>query len=155
MNQALIRFSSLARSSLLAVAFAACLCASSCAVEETRSGLPPEAQATIDRITEEIATGQLDKIYAEAAEEWRQAATPEQSRQALETLRARLGRVAARNFLTGRVQRNTGGELPGQSLVVTYQTKFETGAGMETFTLVERDGQWLLARYFVNSDALR
>ena len=141
--------------SLLLVALAALLCAASCAVEETRSGLPAEAQATIDRITEEIAAGQWDKIYAEAAEEWRQAATPEQSRQTLETLRARLGRVAARNFLTGRVQRNSGGELPGQSLVVTYQTKFELGAGMETFTLVERNGQWLLARYFVNSDALR
>jgi hypothetical protein len=26
---------------------------------------------------------------------------------------------------------------------------------METFTLIEENGQWLLARYFVNSTALK
>jgi len=38
---------------------------------------------------------------------------------------------------------------------VVYQTSFERGEGMETFTLIERNGQWRLARYFVTSMALR
>jgi hypothetical protein len=36
-----------------------------------------------------------------------------------------------------------------------YQTRFQQGDGMETFTLVEQNGRWLLARYFVNSTALK
>jgi hypothetical protein len=40
-------------------------------------------------------------------------------------------------------------------LVIRYETKFERGDGLETFTLLERDGRWLLAGYFVNSDALK
>ena len=33
-----------------------------CAVDERRQ-MPPEAQATIDRVTEEIASGRDEKIY--------------------------------------------------------------------------------------------
>jgi hypothetical protein len=40
-------------------------------------------------------------------------------------------------------------------VVVVYQTSFERGEGMETFTLLGRAGQWYLARYFVSSNALR
>jgi hypothetical protein len=52
-------------------------------------------------------------------------------------------------------QHNSGGSLKGDAFIITYQTKFEKGPGMETFTLVKRDNRWLLARYFVNSTALR
>jgi hypothetical protein len=54
-----------------------------------------------------------------------------------------------------RGEQNMGGAKPGQTYIVQYQTAFERGEGMETFTLVERQGRWLLARYFVNSDALK
>ena len=36
-------------------------------------------------------------------------------------------------------QQNSGGPLKGRAFIVTYQTKFQNGEGMETFTLVERD----------------
>ncbi|MGH9903032.1 MAG: DUF4019 domain-containing protein, partial [Pyrinomonadaceae bacterium] len=117
-----------------------------CDVDERRSGLPTGAQEAIDRLTDDIAAGRYDKIYTEAADEWRRAATPEQSEGALSRVRDRLGRVESRALHTGREQESAGGELPGRSLVASFQTKFERGAGMETFTLVERDGRWLLAR---------
>ena len=52
-------------------------------------------------------------------------------------------------------QQNSGGPLKGRAYIVAYRTKFQNGEGMETFTLVEREGHWLLARYFVNSTALK
>ena len=33
------------------------------------------------------------------------------------------------------------------SSYLSYQTRFERGEGMETFTLIEENGRWLLARY--------
>lgn len=124
-----------------------------CTVDERRAGLPLEAQAVIDAVTERIAQERLDEIYSEAADEWRGAATPEQSRQALERGRAALGGVVSRAFVSGKDQQGTGDEP--HTLVVVYNTQFERANGMETFTLIERGGRWQLARYFVNSDALR
>jgi len=126
-----------------------------CTVDERRSGVPSEAQDVINQITEDIAAGHFDKIYNDAAEEWQSAATPEQSRAGLERIRDRLGKVEGRTLYTGRERQGASGEISGRSLVVSYQTTFARGTGMETFTLVEREGRWLLARYFVSSDALK
>ena len=138
-----------------ALLFALGALAAACGLDERRSGMPPEAQAVIDRVTEDIAAGRDDKLYREAAEEWRRAATPDESRAATARVRERLGRIEGRTLYAGTEREGPGGDLPGHTLVITYQTKFERGTGMETFTLVERDGRWLLARYAVNSDALR
>jgi hypothetical protein len=128
---------------------------SSCAVDQKRSGLPSQAQAAIEAIGEDMFEGRYEKIYQEAAEEWKRANTPEQSEEAFKTLREKLGGVKTRAYQTAREEQRTGGPLPGHTLVVTYYTTFERGEGMETFTLVERQGQWQLARYFVNSNALK
>ena len=65
------------------------------------------------------------------------------------------GPVENRTLQSATEQQNSGGPLKGRAYIVTYRTKFQNGEGMETFTLVERDGRWLLARYFVNSTALK
>src|SRR3712207_1209451 len=101
-------------------ALVASLFFSGCDVDQTRSGIPAEAQAAITTITEDIAAGRYEKVYNEAAEEWRSGLLPEQNRAILERLRTRLGKVTSRSFLTGKEQQNTGGELPGHSLVVSY-----------------------------------
>jgi len=126
-----------------------------CALVASRDGIPSAAQATIDVVSRDILEGNYEKVYNEASEEWRQAATPDQSRAILKTLKDKLGNVKSRSFHSATEQRNTGGQLPGHSFIIMYQTTFERGEGMETFTLIERDGQWLLVRYFVNSDALK
>jgi hypothetical protein len=128
---------------------------SSCAAPEKQIGIPTEVQATIDSVTADIGAGNDEKIYQDAADEWRQASTQEQTREFFKTLRTKLGKVKNRVFHMARGEQNEGGIKTGQSYVVQFQTAFERGGGMETFTLVERDGRWQLARYFVNSEALK
>jgi len=128
---------------------------SACTPQQKQIGIPGEVQATIDAVTEEIAAGNDDRIYQEAADEWRQASTPDQSREFFKTLRTKLGKVKNRVFHMARGEENAGGTKVGQSYVVQYQTAFENADGMETFTLVKRNGRWMLARYFVNSEALK
>ena len=125
-----------------------------CEIDERRQ-ITPEQQAAIDRVTEDIAAARDRELYERAADEWRAAATPEESRDKLERVRTRLGRVQSRALHTGTERDVASGPLSGHSLVVTYQTTFERGTGMETFTLLERDGRWLLAGYTVTSDALK
>ena len=122
-----------------------------CTLKANRGGVPAEARATVETVGEDMAGGRYEKIYNEAAAEWRQATTPEESEATFRKLKDRLGEVRTRSFHTATEQDGTGGHL----FVITYATQFERADGMETFTLVERDGRWQLARYFVNSDALK
>jgi hypothetical protein len=127
------------------------LLSAGCTLKANRGGIPPQAQATVDAAVADIAAGRYDKIYTEAAEEWRRAATPEQASATFKTLKDKLGNVKSRSFHSATEQDTTG----GHTFLITYTTSFERAEGMETFTLVERDGRWQLARYFVNSDALK
>lgn len=125
-----------------------------CAAEEKRS-IPAGAQATIDRVTEDVAAGRDEKVYTEAAEEWRAAVSAEENARLLSRVRERLGRVEDRTLHTGREQQSASAPLSGHTLELHYNTRFERGTGMERFTFVERDGRWFLAGYSVSSDALR
>jgi Protein of unknown function (DUF4019) len=125
-----------------------------CAVDE-RGQIPPAAQARIDEVTEDIAAGRDQKVYDEAAAEWRASVSSEENGRALERVRTRLGRVTTRSLRSGREQQQGTAELPGHTLQLVYATKFERADATETFVLVERDGRWLLARYAVDSDALK
>lgn len=127
----------------------------SCTPTQKQIGIPAEVQATIDTVSEDIAAGNDEKIYQEAADEWREASTLEQTKEFFKALRAKPGKVKSRVFHMARGEQNAGGLKGGQTYVVQYQTTFEQAEGMETFTLVERNGRWLLARYFVNSEALK
>ena len=126
-----------------------------CALKPNQGGIPPPVQAAIDSASEDIAEGRYEKIYNEAADEWRQKTTLEESNAIFQTLKERLGGVKSRTVHTAIEQDNTTGTPSGHSFIVTYKSTFEHGDGMETFTLVERQGRWLLARYFVNSDAFK
>lgn len=112
-------------------------------------------QSAIATLGEDIAAGRYEKIYHEAAQEWRRDSTLDQSNAVFKTLQTKLGRIENRALHTATEEDNSSGPLPGHSFTLSYQTKFERGDGMETFTLVERDGRWMLARYFVNSTALQ
>jgi hypothetical protein len=112
-------------------------------------------EAAIGTINDEIAAERYDKIYNDAAALWRENASLDDSIATFKTLRTKLGPVENRTLQSATEQQNSGGPLIGRSYTVTYRTKFQNGEGMETFTMVERDGRWLLARYFVNSTALK
>lgn len=126
-----------------------------CTIDE-RKRIPAEAQLTIDTVTEDIAAGRWAKIYHEAAEEWRNAVgSPEENQRILARLRDRLGRVSGRTLYSGREQQSASAPLSGHALELVYQTTFERADGVEQFTLLEREGRWLLARYSVSSNALK
>lgn len=128
---------------------------SACALKANREGIPSEVSAAINTVGDDIAEERYEKIYGEAAPEWRRDSTLDQSITVFKTLRTKLGRVENRAVHTASEEHNSSGPLPGHTFTVSYQTKFERGEGMETFTLVERDGRWLLAKYFANSTALK
>ncbi|MDQ3805450.1 MAG: DUF4019 domain-containing protein [Acidobacteriota bacterium] len=130
------------------------LFASGCAVDERRA-IPQGAQAVVEGVSEDIAAGRDAKVYAEAAREWRATVSEEESSRMLARVRERLGRVRGRTLHTGREQQSASAPLSGHTLELVYRTQFERGDGMEKFTLLERDGGWLLAGYTVSSDALK
>lgn len=126
-----------------------------CRIDERQSGIPSSAQETINILTEDFNAGRFQKIYMEAAEEWRGRVTEEQSNETFRTLKERLGTIKDREYTSGRQQQNPGGNLPGNSLVLRYNTQFERAEGMETLTLIERDGRYQLAGYSVSSNLLK
>lgn len=134
--------------------------ATACGIGNKRSGLPPAAQSSIDTITADIARGDYAKVYAEAADEWRQTASADESRANLARLSERLGNVISRAQLGAQEHERTTGNASGDlaashTLTVNYNTRYERADAIETITLVERQGRWLLARYVVNSNALK
>jgi hypothetical protein len=126
-----------------------------CATNQGSRSVPPQVESTISTLSDEIAAERYEKIYNEASELWRQKSSLEESTATFKTLRAKLGPAESRTLQSATEQQNSGGPLKGRAYIVNYRTKFQNGEGMETFTLVERDGRWLLARYFVNSTALK
>jgi len=127
----------------------------SCTRGERRSGIPADAQSVLDTAIEDINAGHYDKLYNEAADEWRRDTTLEESKATFERLREKLGRATVRNLQTAREEQTGTAPVAGHSLIAIYQTSFERGHAMETFTLVERGGKWYLAKYFVSSTALQ
>jgi hypothetical protein len=118
-----------------------------CAVKRTvTGGIPAEVESVIGTVSNDIAEERYEKVYDEASELWKHDATPQHPKR---------GKVENRTVNSATEQQNSGGPLKGRAFIVTYQTKFELGEAMETFTLVEENGRWKLARYLVNSTALK
>ena len=120
-----------------------------------RTRVPSDVNEVITNIGEQIAQERYEQIYNESSELWKKDVTLEQSNEVFKTLRTKLGRVETRALNSALEQENSGGALKGHVFILSYETRFERGDGMETFTLVEQNGRWLLARYFVNSTALK
>jgi len=137
------------------VVFGLALIPAACNQGTRRNGMPAGAQAALDTAIEDIDAGRYEQLYHEAADEWRQAATLDQSKETFKTLHDKLGNVRTRELQTAREEQTSTGPISGHSLVAAYRTSFEHGDGMETFTLVERDKRWYLARYYVTSTALK
>jgi len=120
-----------------------------------RSGIPTGAQSALDTAIENIDAGRYDELYQEASDEWRNQSTVEQSRSTFQTLRDRLGKARTRSLLSAREEQTSTAPIAGHSVTVAYQTTFDRGDGMETFTLIEHGGRWALAKYYVSSSGLK
>jgi len=129
--------------------------ASGCRPRAIGNRVPAEVQDVVNTVGNQIEQERYDEIYNESSDLWKHDSTLEQSIETFKTLRSRLGKVESRTLNSATEQQNSGGALKGHAYILTYQTRFERGDGMETFTLIEENGRWLLARYFVNSMALK
>ena len=142
-------------SSALLILFVSILISSACRQNAQRGRVPSEVQEVVTNVGDNIAQERYEQIYNESSDLWRKDVTLEQSNEVFKTLRAKLGKVESRSLHSAAEQQNSSGALKGHVYILTYQTRFESGEGMETFTLIEENGRWLLARYFVNSTALK
>ena len=131
------------------------LMVSACRQDAERGRVPAEVEEVVAGIGENITQERYEQIYNESSSLWRKDVTLEQSNETFKTLRTKLGKVESRALHAATEQQNSGGALKGHVYILSYQTRFERGEGMETFTLIEENGRWLLARYFVNSTALK
>jgi Protein of unknown function (DUF4019)/Protein of unknown function (DUF3887) len=117
--------------------------------------VPAEVQEVVASVGDNLNQERYDQIYNESSDRWQEDVTIERSNEVFKTLHTKLGKVETRTLHSANEQQNSGGKLKGHIYILTYQTTFERGEAMETFTLIEQNGRWLLARYLVNSTALQ
>jgi hypothetical protein len=141
--------------SLFLVTFLPALTISACRRDVERTRVPAEVLEVVANVGDQIAQERYEQIYNESSGLWKKDITLEQSNEVFKTLRTKLGKVESRSLHSATEQENSGGVLKGHVFILTYETRFEQGAGMETFTLIEDNGHWLLARYLVSSTALK
>ena len=131
------------------------LTVTACRQEVDRGRVPSEVNEVVASVVENIDQERYEQIYNESSDLWKKDVSLEQSNEVFKTLRTKLGKPESRTLHSATEQQNSGGALKGHVYILSYQTRFEHGDGMETFTLIEDNGRWLLARYFVNSTALK
>ena len=126
-----------------------------CKASVRRSGIPAGAQTALQEAVEDLDAGRYDKLYQEASDEWRSQSSLEDSKATLQTLRNKLGLARTRTQETAREEQTSTAPVAGHSVTVIYQTTFDRGEAIETFTLVEHGGTWQLAKYYVSSSGLK
>jgi len=128
---------------------------SACRETAERGRVPSEVQEAVTNIGDLIAQERYEQIYNDSSDLWKKDITLEQSNEVFKQLRTKLGKVENRTLHSASEQENSGGPLKGHVFILSYETRFERGQGMETFTLIEQNGRWQLARYLVNSTDLK
>ncbi len=126
-----------------------------CSGGARRNGIPPAAQTALDSAIQDIDAGNYDKIYMEAADEWRNQVSMEDSRAKMQQQRDAMGKVRTRTLQSAREEQTSTAPVAGHSLTAFYEASFERGSGMEAFVLVERGGRWYLAKYYVTSSGVK
>jgi uncharacterized protein DUF4019 len=126
-----------------------------CNASVRRSGIPAGAQAALQTAIDDIDAGRYDKLYQEASDEWRRQSSSEESNATLQKMQDKLGRARTRTQQTAREEQTSTAPVAGHSVIVIYQTTFDRGEGIETFTLIEHGGRWALAKYYVSSSGAR
>jgi len=140
---------------IVAIGLLLALTACACGIGNPRERVPIEVDETVTNIGNNLDQERYEQIYDEASGLWKRDVTLEQSTAVFKTLRTKLGKVESRSLQSASEQQNSGGPLKGHVFILSYDTRFERGSGMETFTLIEDNGHWLLARYLVNSTDLK
>lgn len=125
----------------------ACVVLSACSGGEAREDVETKA---VPRFHAQYDRGDFDAIYNGATDEFRNAMPKAEYDKFMRAVRQKLGRVKTSARDAWNVQVGTG----GTRVLVTYNTQFERGNGVETFTFLSTKGDLKLVGYHVNSNAL-
>src|SRR5882724_11694558 len=87
-----------------------------CSPSTHRNGMPAGAETVLDKSIEDIDAARYEKIYHEAADEWRNEATLDESKATFQKLREKLGRVRMRNLQSAREEQTSTAPIAGHSV---------------------------------------
>ena len=88
----------------------------SCSEGIRRSGIPAGAQNALDTSIEDIDAGRYEKLYNEAADEWRRNASLDESKATFQRLRDKLGTARRRDLQTAREEQTATAPIAGHSV---------------------------------------
>lgn len=101
-----------------------------------------------------VDSRQCAESWFQGASFFRGAVSKEQWRNALDSVRAPLGKVESRQLRSATYTTNLPNVPRGEYVVLQFETNFEHAPGMiETVTpMLEKDGKWKVSGYFVKRD---
>ena len=136
---------------LLLLALAACI-ASGAAAPLTAADAPePAAEKAATAWLAVVDAGKYGDSWSEASEPFQAAVSRAQWQEALEKVRAPLGKVVSRKLKGAKFMRDLPGAPAGEYVVIQYDTDFATKSGAtETITpMREKDGVWRVSGYYI------
>ena len=98
-----------------------------------------------------VDSGQYAESWFQGASSFRGAVSKEQWKDALDKVRAPLGKVESRQLKSATFATKVPNAPSGEYVIVQYETSFERAPGMiETVTpMLEKDGKWKVSGYYV------
>ena len=95
--------------------------------------------------------GKYDDSWAQAAETFKAAVTPDQWVGAMNSVRTPLGKLVARRLKSATYTKSLPGAPDGEYVVLEFDATFEhKQAAVETVTpMLEKDGKWRVSGYFI------
>jgi len=102
----------------------------------------------VERFHRLAADGEYDRLYEEAAVDFRRSGDRRELRNLLEGIDEQLGDVESARRQGWHVNYTS----DGQVVTLTYDTRFERGRATERFVYRVEDGRPLLLGYHINSD---
>jgi len=99
---------------------------------------------------QKLNNAQFEQVYEASDQDFRTAGKHDELVKFLALVHSKLGNATAESFRNIQMNAN----MNGTFMVAEYDTTFERGAAVETFTIRKTDGSWKLYGYHVQSNAL-
>lgn len=98
-----------------------------------------------------VDSGQYAESWFQAGSAFRGAVSKEQWKNALDSVRAPLGKMVSRQLKSATYTTKIPNVPAGEYVIIQYETNFEHASGMvETVTpMLEKDGKWKVSGYYV------
>jgi len=98
-----------------------------------------------------VDEGKYAESWNEAAELFKNAVKQGQWEQAIQAVRAPLGKLVSRKVKSTSYQTSLPGAPDGQYLVIVFETSFENKkSAIETVTpMMDKDGKWRVSGYYI------